>query len=119
MNYDFESFLFLTDDDFIEDRHLMVGGHPMFLRQLSHLKSLASNQGIDESEISEQQDKLHMALSEIVDCIEIEYQIADEAIVLYLSNRTGHNTPFLGWLKEHYDCRIIPSFSDYDGSWDP
>lgn len=118
MRYDFYSFLFLDDEDFIEDRRLLEGGHPELSKVLAKLQAVASDAGLKKEEINSEENRYHAELSEVVACIEVRNQIVDELIGLFISEKTGYSTPFLRWLKEQYDCCIIPEIENYPGRWE-
>jgi hypothetical protein len=115
MTPDFSSWLYTTDEDFMEDRNLFEDGDPMINALYDRVLKLCLRHGITKEQVSNYELDLQRAMENYIQCIEIEQQIAKELTLIHFAHQINFSDPLIDDLRDSYKHGVVPLIQDLPG----
>jgi len=112
---DFSSWLYTTDEDFMEDRNLFEDGHPIINSLYDRVLRLCFTRGITKEQVSHYEFDIHCAMENYIQCIEIENQIAKELTLIQFAHQINFSDPLIDDLRDSYKHGVVPLIQDLPG----
>ena len=112
---DFSSWLYTTDEDFMEDRNLFEDGHAIINSLYDRVLKLCLTNGITKEQVSNYEFDIHCAMENYIECIEIEQQIAKELTLIHFAHQVNFSYPLIDDLRDSYKHGVVPLIQDLPG----